>query len=124
MLEHVCQGPLVSSAARQRERLVGERSAAREVGIPAQLLRLEREQARAAGRVRRIVQLERTLRRVNALLVDLAKPGAPGLTSLVRQGGFRCEVPVRQSKGDAGRLQQSLAMRWIAGLELGFAKPN
>ena len=47
--QHFRQRPLVPRATRQRYGLFGERATAREVGIPAQLLRLQREQARAAG---------------------------------------------------------------------------
>jgi hypothetical protein len=55
--QHVRERPPIFGAACQRYRLVGERAATPEVGIPAELLRLQREQARATHRIGRVVEL-------------------------------------------------------------------
>ena len=106
--------------ARERERLVGERSAVVTVVLVDELARLHGEQARPPVRI--VVELECPLDRAEAPVVDLAV-GAH-LPARVGQRRARCPFPVAERFGDPGRVQQRVAIPRVAGEPLRFAKAD
>ena len=114
--------PRIGRLAGERNRLVAQRTAPGVVRCERQLLGQQRQQPRVAGRLRRVVELERPLDGRDPLRVDRTESAHEA--AIVRQRRTGGEVCVRQLRGDPGRLQQRLAVRRYARLPLRLAEPD
>ena len=121
-LKHVRERAGVAGIARERERLLGERSPALVVGIELELHRLKRDQPRAAGGIREAVELERPLERQEALLVDLAVDAH--LPAVVGERGAGGAIGIAELEGETRGLEQGLSESGLADLTLGLAEAD
>ena len=120
--EHRRERPRIGRLAGERDRLIGQRTAPGALRFERQLLGQQRQQPRVAGRLRRVVELERPLERRDPLQIDAAV--AAHETAVVRERRAGGEVCVPQLRCDSRRLQERLAVGRHTRLPLRLAEPD
>ena len=122
MLQHTCFHPDVVDVASQRDRLRADRLPARAVVLVQQLLRLECQELDSPVCVGSVVELECTLDRIDALVVQVADQAVE--TAGVGERGRRRQVRVAERGGDLRGVEQRRAVRRIAGELLRFPEAD